>query len=317
MDTKPINTNDTEIILQRGNLCLRVAPLGASLRGLWRETPEGRADIITGYQGAENKAGGQGDILIPFPGRVKDGAYHWQGKAHQLTKTDKEGPNAIHGFLRHTVWDIASQTPTQITFSGGFDADANPGYPFALRARVSYELASETEMVCAFSVENVGRENIPAPVGAGFHPYFTVGGDFIDTSTLHVPFDATLEMQNLVPTGTVLPVENSPLDFRAPRPIGPTVFNTCYAQPIRGADNKAVISLTSANGDRSLHVWMDTAFGFVVLYSGDPLPDSHRRKSLAIEPMTCGSDAFNHPEWGLVSLAPGETWGGLWGVKAG
>jgi aldose 1-epimerase len=63
-------------------------------------------------------------------------------------------------------------------------------------------------------------------------------------------------------------------------------------------------------------VWMDEAFEYVVLYSGDPLPESHRRRALAIEPMTCGSDAFNHPSWGLVSLAPGGTLTGAWGVSA-
>jgi galactose mutarotase-like enzyme len=31
--------------------------------------------------------------------------------------------------------------------------------------------------------------------------------------------------------------------------------------------------------------------------------------------MTCGSDAFNHPEWGLRTLAPGETLAGSWGVS--
>jgi aldose 1-epimerase len=59
---------------------------------------------------------------------------------------------------------------------------------------------------------------------------------------------------------------------------------------------------------------MDASFGYVVLYSGDPLPETHRRRSLAIEPMTCGTDAFNHPEWGLVTLSPGAIFKGAWGV---
>ena len=61
---------------------------------------------------------------------------------------------------------------------------------------------------------------------------------------------------------------------------------------------------------------MDAAFDYVVFYSGDPLPAAHRRRSLAIEPMTCASDAFNHPEWGLVALVPGQTFSGAWGVTA-
>jgi aldose 1-epimerase len=63
-----------------------------------------------------------------------------------------------------------------------------------------------------------------------------------------------------------------------------------------------------------LTIWLDASFSYVVLYSGDPLPDDHRRKSLAIEPMTCGSDAFNHPAWGLMTLAPAQTLTATWGV---
>jgi aldose 1-epimerase len=60
-------------------------------------------------------------------------------------------------------------------------------------------------------------------------------------------------------------------------------------------------------------VWMDEAFGHVVLYTGDALgPDA--RKGLAIEPMTCATDAFNHPDWGLRVLQPGEVFAGTWGI---
>jgi aldose 1-epimerase len=128
--------------------------------------------------------------------------------------------------------------------------------------------------------------------------------------------DATLEMVNLVPTGRVLSVAGTPYDFRTPHPIGDTVFNTCYAQPRRDSDGLVRIRLATPDGGRALTVWMDAAFNYAVLYSGNPLPEPHRRRSLAIEPMTCGSDAFNHPELGLAALAPNQTLTGAWGVTA-
>jgi aldose 1-epimerase len=33
-----------------------------------------------------------------------------------------------------------------------------------------------------------------------------------------------------------------------------------------------------------------------------------------VEPMTCATDALNHPEWGLRTLAPGEVASGTWGM---
>ena len=307
-------TPDTEITLTHGSWQLVAAPYGASLRGLSRQGENGtHMEIITGYSGAAGKVGGQGDVLIPFPGRVAGGRYTFGGQTYQMDKNDKETPSAIHGFLRTTLWETEQPAPDEVTFTTNLHADAYPGYPFALGVRVTYHL-SETGLAVAFVIENTG--DTPAPVAAGFHPYFTVGSALIDTDTLQVPFGATLEFKDLLPTGKVLPVDGTALDFRQPHPIGGTVFNTCYLQPQRDPDGHLRIRLADPATGRSLAVWLDQAFDYVVLYSGDPLPDSHRRRALAIEPMTCGADAFNHPEWGLATLAPGETLSGTWGVTA-
>lgn len=308
----PIEVSESEITLVSEHLRLRVSPYGASLRGLWQEASDGtRQDIITGYTGAKGKVGGQGDVLIPFPGRVHDGRYTFAGQSYQMNCNDKDGPNAIHGFLRLTPWEVTEQSEQAITFSTALNTDAHTGYPFALRASVTYELEPNA-MTCRFTLENT-REHA-APVAAGFHPYFTVGSERIDGDTLHVPMESILEFENLLPTGQVLPVEGTPYDFRQPRPIGETAFNTCYLNPLRDPDGMLRLRLEPANGANGITVWMDTAFNYIVLYSGDPLPDSHRRRALAIEPMTCASDAFNHPEWGLIALEPGQTTEGAWGV---
>jgi aldose 1-epimerase len=308
------STPDTEITLARAGRELVVSPYGASLRGLYRVGEDGaRTEIIAGYTGAQGKVGGQGDVLIPFPGRVAAGRYSFNGQTYQMEKNDKEGPNAIHGFVRQTLWQTEQPGPDEVTFTTNIAADAHPGYPFALGVRVTYHL-TETGMACAFVIENTGDK--PAPVAAGFHPYFTVGTAQIDTATLEVPFEATLEYENLIPTGRTLPVGGTDLDFRVPHPIGTVQFNTCYLQPRRDPDGHVRIRLSDPATGKSLAVWLDKTFDYAVLYSGDPLPEPHRRRALAIEPMTCGSDAFNHPEWGLAALAPGETLSGTWGVTA-
>ncbi|MBC8137519.1 MAG: hypothetical protein H8F28_16680 [Fibrella sp.] len=302
---------DPEILFAYDDLRLRVSPFGASLRGLWRELDGAVAPIITGYSGRSNKAGGQGDVLIPFPGRVKDGQYTFDGHTYQMPRNDKDGPNAIHGFVRSQLWHVAEHRKNRITFVVDYAPDTK-AYPAALQATVTYVL-DESGMTCRFSVKNTGYK--AAPVGVGFHPYFAVSDGLIDADTLHLPMQSVLEFGDaLIPTGRVLSVENTAFDFTAPRVIGETKFNTCYADPVRDADGRTHIRFSSPETNRSITVWMDDSFGFLVLYSGDPLPESHRRRSLAIEPMTCGSDAFNHPEWGLVALPPGETFSGAWGV---
>lgn len=316
------NPGDAEITLTRGHLNLRVSAYGASLRGLWRIGADGQArDIIKGYVGAKGKVGGQGDVLIPFPGRVRDGHYTFEGRSYQMEKNDKETSGAIHGFARQTVWDIVAQTEHGVTFATDIKPDDHAGYPFALHIQVTYTLEADG-LTCRFEIENTGTGD--APAAAGFHPYFTVGSQRINEDTLRVPFASTLEFADLMPTGSVLPVDNTPFDFRQPRAIGDTTFNTCFLNPLRDPDGLLRLRLSTPSDpaenaaanqtEQALTVWMDSAFNYVVLYSGDPLPEPHRRAALAIEPMTCGTDAFNRPEWGLVTLAPGQTVGGAWGV---
>ena len=307
-------TPDTEITLTHGDWQLVVAPYGASIRGLSRRTERGtREAVITGYTGAAGKVGGQGDVLIPFPGRVAQGSYTFEGRTYQMEKNDKEGPNAIHGFLRQTLWDSEQPEANEIVFTTALAADSHPGYPFTLAALVTYRL-DDGGFSCAFALGNLG--DTAAPVAAGFHPYLTAGSALIDSDTLSVPCDSYLEFDDaLIPTGRVLPVEGTDFDFRQPRAVGGTVLNICYTTPRRDADGLARIHLADAASQNACTVWMDAAFKYVVLYSGDPLPEGYHRRALAIEPMTCGADAFNYPAWGLVVLAPGETFSGTWGVS--
>jgi aldose 1-epimerase len=299
---------DQEIALSSDNLTLYVSPWGASLRGL---VADGTTEIISRYIGASRKTGGQGDVLIPFPGRIRDGKYSFQGTDYQLEKTDSEGPNAIHGFLRKRPWAIKEQSEVTATFEIDLTASDAPGYPFPLHTEVTYEVEPQGITV-SFRITNTGTTD--APVGAGFHPYFMLGTAIIDDLALTVPFESTLEYESLLPTGVAAPNKEQRYDFTQEKIIGATSFNTCYLNPIRDENGNVAITLRTSDAYKSLSVILGPEFNYVVLYSGDVLPESHRRKALAIEPMTCGSDAFNHPNWGLVTVKPGETLSGKWSL---
>ena len=59
-------------------------------------------------------------------------------------------------------------------------------------------------------------------------------------------------------------------------------------------------------------LWADQSFGYLMVFTGDGLPDVARR-SLAVEPMTCAPNAFRSGD-GHVRLEPGETHTGVWGI---
>lgn len=308
-----------EILLSSGDYRAVVSPHGASLRRFWKVTPQGDRDIAWGYAHRDEKKGGQGDVLIPFPGRIPGGEYRFQGKDYTLERNDKEGPNAIHGFVRTRDWAArSSETAAGFRLKLLASEMSAKGYPFSLDIGVSYQLSS-TGLRCEFSIQNIGEND--APVAAGFHPYFVLDSKSddsgrIDAGVLRLPARKLVEFgPGFIPTGQVLPVSGTPLDFVSPRPIGSTVINNCLTDLERDSNGIAHATLLDPATRFMTRIWMSSRLEYLVVYTGEALgPDA--RRAIAIEPMTCGTDAFNRPEWGLQVLKPWEFLTGSWGVSA-
>ena len=307
-------TADSELTLSFHNHRAVISPWGASLRRYFLIDDRGQEiDIVWGYTGGSQKRGGQGDVLIPFPGRTANGRYAFEGQQFQLECNDKEGPNAIHGFVRTLPWHIRDVLANKVTYEVQLDAEtyAARGYPFSLDIAVTYELGA-SGLSCAFVVNNIG--NRAAPVGVGFHPYFTVGTSVIDEAEVQIPASGYLEFnKQLAPTGTILDVEGSCWDYRHVRTIGALRFNHCYVNLERDADGLARATLRHGLSNRAVDIVLDSSFSAIVVYTGDAIAETPRT-ALAIEPMTCATDAFNHLEWGLKRLERGETFSGRYEV---
>ena len=74
----------------------------------------------------------------------------------------------------------------------------------------------------------------------------------------------------------------------------------------------ARVELRRPDGDAGLALWVDESYRWLMLFTGDPLPDVNRR-SLAVEPMTCPPNAFHSLE-DLIVLEPGGSFAGVWGL---
>jgi aldose 1-epimerase len=314
-----VPSTEKELLLTHGEHRVLLSTWGASLRRYYRLDPQSQRerDMLWGYSGTANKKGGQGDVLIPFPGRVQAGRYHFEGQEFELPRNDKDGPNAIHGFVRSQLWQLTHQTDTTARFRFRLEAAVyrDRGYPFTLEIELTYVLGAQG-LVCECRIQNLGTGN--APVGVGFHPYFVVGTASIDEAEVMVPANRLVEFgTDLLPTGQLPSVDGTPWDFRAPKLIGKSHFNHCYTDMIRDSDGMTRIVLRNPTAGNSLVVWMDGAYSYLVVYTGDTIPAPHARQALAIEPMTCATDAFNHPGWGLMVLAPGEIFKGRFGITEG
>ncbi len=292
--------------LTHGDRRAVVTEVGAGLRAY---TVDGH-DVVDGFAADEMASSGRGQVLVPWPNRIAGGRYDWRGRTLQLPLTEAEAGNAIHGLVRWVAWRVVEREPHRVVLAHGLDPQ--PGYPFALGLRVEYALSDDGLRV-ETTATNVGSQ--PCPFGAGAHPYLTAGTPTVDTAILGLPARSVLESdEHGIPVGRAA-VEGTAFDHRDPRPLGGTVLDHCFTDLERDADGIARVTLADPASGRTVTLRVDERYPYLMLYTGDSRPDV-RRRSLAVEPMTCPPNAFRSGE-SVIALAPGESTTGAWGLSVG
>jgi aldose 1-epimerase len=89
-----------QIEISSGDHWVVVVEVGAGLRSY----TVGDLDVLDGYGAGEMATAGRGQVLIPWPNRIEDGAYEFGGMRHQLPLNEPEARNAIHGLARWVAW---------------------------------------------------------------------------------------------------------------------------------------------------------------------------------------------------------------------
>ena len=267
-------------------------------------------DVIDGYGEGEMCSVARGAPLLPWPNRLQDGQYEFRGVAHQAALTEPGRRNAIHGLTRWLNWNASEHVADRVTMT--LLLHPQEGYPFTLDLAIEYRL-SDRGLSVRTTAANAGTQ--PLPYGAGHHPYLTVGTEWIDEALLRVPALQRLEVDDRqIPTGRTIPVQGSAFDFLELRRIGATRLDTAYANLLVDSDGLSRIEMQAPDGARRVTLWMDEAYHFVMIFTGDTIPEpARRRRGLAIEPMTCAPNAFRSGD-GLLVLEPGQSVNSTWGI---
>ncbi len=304
---EPIPPSGAQVELRRGGQRAVIVEVGGGLRSY---AVDG-AEVLDGYAEDEMCPSGRGQILSPWPNRLRDGRYEWRGQELQLPLSEPEHGNAIHGLVRWANWTVAERSEDRVAMELVLHPSA--GYPFALAFRLEYALSDEGLAVTT-EATNVGAG--PCPFGAGAHPYITAGPGKIDACVLQAPGSQWMETdERMIPTASRA-VNGSEYDFRNPREIGQTELDTGFAELERGADGLARVTLEDPSGGRRVELWADGSFPYLMLFTGDSLPEAERRrKGLGVEPMSCTPNAFQSGE-GLLTLEPGQSFSGTWGIRS-
>jgi aldose 1-epimerase len=290
-------TDPADVELVAGSARLAVDLRGGALRAL----TAGGEEVVDGYPAGVVPAGRRGGLLLPWPNRLRDGRWSWAGRDLQLDVASPEKPNAAHGLLSWQPFTVLSRFSDAVTV--GAVVEPRPGYPFRLAVAVDYALRPD-RLTVTVRVRNAGGE--PAPFGAGMHPYLAVGatedGGIADAE-LTVPARTALVTDGGLPTG-----DREPFDGAVGR-IGDRAIDTPLTDLVRDGDGWARVRLTGSAGRIELAV--DGSWPWLQVYTGDTLPEGQRRRSVAVEPMTCPPNALADGV-DLVLLDPGAAWAGTW-----
>jgi len=264
---------------------------------------EGSLELLDGYASEADlneryHSSHCGARLSPFPNRIKDGHWSWNGKNYQLPKNFPwENGHAIHGLLFDLPWrqvDFqADSKEVSLLLECTYDGNV-AGFPFPFRATSHYTLFSHS-FVVETTVYNIGKQEMP--FGEGWHPYFRVQCPIDQAELQMLPLTLRLDVDGRsIPTGSMAPDD----EFTKPKQLGNRELNTCWK--FAGPGEKAEVILRNPATGLTLRYWQDrglNGYGYIQLYTPP------KRESLAIEPMTCPPDVLNN-HLGLITLEPGQ-----------
>ncbi|QZN84702.1 aldose 1-epimerase family protein [Cellulomonas sp. C5510] len=278
-----------------------IAEVGASVRTY----AVGGRDVVLPFAEDVLAPAYSGAVLAPWPNRLRDGQYTWEGTGYQVPVTEPDRGTALHGLVAHVRFERVAGDDASVTLR--HDLVPTPGYPWSLRLDVTYALSDAGLRV---HVVTTNLSGTAAPYGIGFHPWLSPGDAAVDDCTLRV--DATSQVTNderLLPTGT-RPLAGAE-DRRTPQPLAGTALDDAFVDVTRDADGLSWIVLGAPDGHGAA-MWMDGSMDTWQVCTGDGIPLIDRR-GVAAEPMSCIADAFRTGER-LVRLEPGASHEVTWGM---
>lgn len=277
-----------------------IARRGATLLS-WQTRQQGEPlELTDGYRSeAELLAqdGVRNGLLAPFPNRIAEGRYRFEGREHDLLPGQEQPrPPIYHGFARSALFHLhrTQTTPhgARLTFrSTAIRPGTHPGYPFSLDLDAVY-LIGDNKIEIEIRATNTGDS--AAPYAAGWHPYFRLAST-IDELTLQIPADCVVRTDEALipfhPPHTTAALEQQPaMDFRHPRQIGAAVIDACFGDLRFAPQGRAETVLRDPVTGSELRIWQ--LDGYMHVFTGDTLARD-RRRSIALEPVQTITDAFN------------------------
>ena len=292
-------------------------------------------DVVLGFDSIEayfpeNNQTDFGAAIGRYANRINQGRFTLDGVEYQLPQNNYG--HCLHGGpdgWQYRVYDVELVSDSSLVLSlKSPDGDSN--FPGNVYATIAYTLSDDN----ALAIEYNAYAEAPTIINMTNHSYFNLSGDPSKPITDQI---LTINASNFTPvdstfmtTGEILPVENTPMDFRNAKIIGADIESTDYEQIKngKGFDHNWVLDTA---GDASveaaslycpstgilLHVYTNEPG--IQVYTGNFLDGTvtgknnikyNQRTAICLETQHF-PDTPNKPEWPSAVLRPGETYHSL------
>lgn len=308
-----------------------VTNFGAVIPAILHPGKDGaKEDLVLGFDNVKRytEAGDPsfGAVVGRYGNRIDMGTFKLDGNTYKLPINETGNQNQLHGGEKgfsEKVWNVDKVTDNSIALSL-VSEDGDMGYPGRLSLNVSYTLTDED----ALEVVYTASTDASTVINVTQHTYFNLHGEGKGTILDHelmINADHYIPVtKRMIPTGEILPVENTPMDFTTPTEIGERI-NDDFEQLVLGngydhtwvlnKDKKGLsLAATVYLEENGRHLEVFTTEPGIQIYCGNFLNGSvtgksgasyERRSGLCLETQHF-PDSPNHPNFPSTVLRPGE-----------
>ncbi len=320
-------------LLKAGDLTMQVTNFGGRIISLWAPDNNGQYDdIVLGHKNIEQYVNAQGErflgcVVGRYANRIAKGQFTIDGETYQLPINNNG--QTLHGGLKGldlVVWDVVSvsENTIELTYTS---PDGEEGFPGNLMINMTYTLTADNEL----QIDYTAITDKPTVINLSHHGFFNLKGESNGTINDHL---LTINGSSIVPVnevlipyGDLMPVEDTPFDFRIATAIGDRVDEE-HQQLLhgKGYDHNWVLDRVTekevefaaamyepASG-RKMEVWTDQPG--IQFYGGNFMNGTSEgkygkmheyRESFALETQHF-PDSPNHDNFPSTRLDPGETY---------
>lgn len=249
----------------------------------------------------------RGDVLAPWPNRIRDGIYVFDGVTYRAPINESARMTALHGLVFDLNWKITQRTDSIVKLE--VELLASDAYPTSLHIEVKYSL-SQAGLEITIAASNTGVTK--APYGVSIHPYLVASTESsVDEWSLQLPSQKVMEVDadRLLPIALKDCTELN-FDFKDAQIIGNRFIDHAFKVDIN-QPREIILKATNGHG---VKMSFDETLAWIQIHTADRDGGAGSRSCLAVEPMTCPPDAFRSGE-DLIWLDAGDRTQSTWRIE--